>query len=189
MIIVGKYLFILPILFSSVFADWETLYSHQREHTLEKGKILSKIPTFPKEWKIGFELFLTGFPRGTFSVFSVNGITSIIINSNPPTQRYSMVFNYHANGQLKHFENTRFSLQLNKWTRIEVSQLLEAGQYKLTVRVNWAKVGSDIISNSKEFKDVNLYASDPRYNPQPGKIRNLYIRSPRPRDHNDNRSV
>ena len=191
MIIGCKYLFIPPFIFSSVFADWEKLYRHQGEHTLEKGKILHKIPTFPKEWKVSFELKPTSFVAGTRNALHVgdhkpfgenmayadNPTINIVTNSN---LQGSMRIFFHVNGEIRH-RDTQIP-QLNQWTKIEVSQLLDAGgQYRLTVVVNGAKVGSDINLSPKEFMDVNVYASAPLYRAQLGKIRNLVISSPQRR--------
>ena len=189
MIIVCKYLFILPIFFSSVFADWEKLYGHQKEHTLEKGKILHKIPTFPKEWKVSFELMLTSISQGTRSVFHVGdpqlfgetnayaGNPTININYINDNKNWMRIY-YHKNGEIRYLKQASIP-QLNQWTKIEVSHLHAAGQYRLTIIVNGSKVGSRINSSPREFKDVNLYASAPLYNAQQGKIRNLVIWRPR----------
>ena len=189
MLVICKHLFILTVLFSSAIAQWENLYS--QDHSLEKGKILHKLPILPKEWKLSFELMPTGFltdvwgnvihvgdPQLFGTTHNYHGMPSIYIGNDCHCNQPKVLrFHYHANGVIG-TRNTN-TPQLNQWTKIEVSQLLVANQYRLTFSVNGFKVGSDLNRSPQEFKDVNLYASSSTYAPQPGKIRNLVISRPR----------
>ena len=63
---IGSCKYLLPLVFFSLAftvsdIEWENLCSHHDELTLEEGRILQKIPTLLKEWKISFELIPTSF--------------------------------------------------------------------------------------------------------------------------------
>ena len=189
---------LLFLSFPVVFAEWENLYSHQDELTLGRGKILHVIPILQKEWKVSFDLMPTKFYNGWRNVFhagdpelfgdtrSFSGNPSIFIKSkwtcpnfgSCSSQPEAIRFRFHANGQIRHLDETQNVPQLNQWTRIEVSQMLEGRHYKLKISVNNFTRDSIANLNPQKFEGVNVYASNPWNRHQHGKVRNLIISSP-----------
>ena len=67
-----------------------------------------------------------------------------------------------------------------EWTRIEVGQQRENGEYRFYISINGKETHSVRNNHPREFHDVKVYASNPWYTAQPGSIRNLTIVSSYP---------
>ena len=66
-------------------------------------------------------------------------------------------------------------LPVNAWTKLEVGQREDTGQYTFYFSVNGREVRSVINSQPREFHGVRVYASNPSDPAQPGSIRNLTV--------------
>ena len=66
-------------------------------------------------------------------------------------------------------------LPVNAWTKLEVGQREDTGQYTFYFSVNGREVHSVINSQPREFHGVRVYASNPSDPAQPGSIRNLTV--------------
>ena len=161
------------------------------------------IPILRKEWKVSFELMPTKFFNGWRNVFhagdprlfgstkNYSGSPSVFIKSkwtcpnfgSCSSQPEGIRFRFHANGQIKHHDETQNVPQLNQWTKIEVNQMLEGRYYKLKISVNNVTRVSITNFNPQKFEGVNVYASNPWYRHQHGKVRNLIISSPQTGEH------
>ena len=66
-------------------------------------------------------------------------------------------------------------LPLDEWTQIKIAQIVFESKYIFSVEINETKVYSVENKDSKEFKNVKVYLSNPWVEPQSGYIRNLEI--------------
>ncbi|XP_065674967.1 uncharacterized protein LOC105847729 isoform X5 [Hydra vulgaris] len=146
---------------------------------IEKNNLIAVFETFPKEYEISFELYLTSFfdqwtnvihltidddvskyGDRTFSLFfynnigqigsSINGITDYVI-------KFSSPFN------------------LMEWNKFFISQFLLNGIYNYVIKMNEAVIITLQNTNPQSFENVRVYTSNPWYLAQPGYIRNLIV--------------
>ena len=163
-------------------------YSALEENDLVKGGRLYTLPILAKEWKVSFEVNPSSYEEGFRNILqlwrpnvgSIPGVSclSIGIDSSRPCSGaqcsiipQSLTYRFISNDTKKSFQDNVLIPQLNEWTKIEVTQVLDGNSYKIVFN-DGAKTKP--ILNPKIFEGVKVYASD--WNgEQKGKIRNLRI--------------
>ena len=159
-------------------------YSALEERELEKGRLLYTLPNLAKEWKVSFEVNPSSYEEGFRSILRLwrpdPGVSclSIGIDSSRPCSGaqcsiipQSLIYRFISNGTKKSFQDKDLIPQLNKWTKIEVTQVLDGNSYKIVFN-DGAKTKP--ILSPQIFEGVKVYAAD--WNgEQKGKIRKLSI--------------
>ena len=163
-------------------------FSLLEEHELVKGRRLYTLPILAKEWKVNFEVNPSSYEEGFRSILrlwrsnvgSIPGVSclSIGIDSSKRCSEgqcsiipQSLTYRFISNGTKKSFQDNVLIPQLNKWTKIEVTQVLDGNSYKIVFN-DGAKTKP--ILNPQIFEKVKVYAADWN-DEQKGKIRKLRI--------------
>ena len=160
----------------------ENEYSALEERELEKGRRLYTLPILAKEWKVSFEVNPSSYEEGWRNILLLwrPGVSclSIGIDSSKHCSEaqcsiipQSLTYRFISNGTKKSFQDKDLIPQLNKWTKIEVTQVLDGNSYTIVFN-DGAKTKP--ILNPQIFEKVIVYASDPN-GEQKGKIKNLRI--------------
>ena len=169
-------------------ASEEGSFSLSEESQLVKGRILHTFPVLAKEWKVSFEVKPSTFEEGWGNILRLfpgatyTGVSclSITIHSSRQCNNLGqclihprLSYQFTPDGhQQKWFHDRHFIPQLNEWTKIEVSQLLDGTTYKILFNDG---TNTEEVPRPKIFEGVKVYASSPWNEAQPGKIRNLRI--------------
>nr|XP_047133479.1 uncharacterized protein LOC100205416 isoform X2 [Hydra vulgaris] len=146
---------------------------------LVKGKLIAGILKLYSEHLISFDIFPIKFEPGWHSVISF-----IIGSSIKYGYRvHGIMFHYDSSGKLQiapingdpeRFFNTK-PIALNLWSNLEISQFFNGTVYIYTIKVNGETVFFESNNQSQSFDNVEVYASEPIYEPQDGFIKNFFI--------------
>ena len=165
-------------------------YSALEERELEKDRLLYTLPNLAKEWKVSFEVNPSSYEEGFRSILrlyrsnvgTTPGVSCLSIGIYSSSSKdcsgaqcsiipQSLTYRFISNGTKKSFQDKDLIPQLNEWTKIEVTQVLDGNSYKIVFN-DGAKTKP--ILNPQIFEKVKVYAAD--WNgEQKGKIRNLRI--------------
>ena len=168
----------LLVLTSVSITSGEDSFTLFGEHVLVKNRLLHTFPVLAKEWKVSFEVNPSTYEEGWRNIlrlwFPPRGITSssgtsclsISILSSMQCNHLSQCWTYPkrlqyqfiSDGyQQEYFHDYDHIPQLNKWTKIEVSQMLDGNSYKIVFN---SGAQSSTILSPKTFEGVKVYASD-----------------------------
>ena len=173
-----------------LIASEEDSFSLSEERQLVKNGLLHTFPVLAKEWKVSFEVNPSTYESGWRNILHLRypsgpshaGASCLRISIRSSRQcdhlglcwiiPKQITYKYSSNGQDNFFDDYYAIPQHNRWTKIEVSQILDRNSYKIVFNSGAAR--REILS-PKTFEDVKVYASDPWESEQPGKIRRLHI--------------
>ncbi|XP_047146005.1 uncharacterized protein LOC124818937 [Hydra vulgaris] len=158
-----------------VYANYESL----SQQSLEPQKLLTTLKTLPKEYVIAFEVFLTS-SNSTYWTnivhFTIGGDYRNYGDRTPSisfkAKEIQVCSSVNGNNLFCVYSKT---LELMKWIKVKVSQLLENGNYNHTVQIDQETVSTCINTQPQEFTKVKIFASNPWVPSQPGYIRNLVV--------------
>ena len=169
-------------------ASEENSFSLSEERQLVKGRLLHTFPVLAKEWKVSFEVKPSTFEDGWRNILRLwYGATNIgvsclsisIQSSRECNDRQQcfitpirLAFQFTPDGHQQKTSYVHSIPQLNEWTKIEVSQMLDGKTYKILF--NNGSITKEV-PRPNIFEGVKVYASAPWNEPQPGKIRDLRI--------------
>ena len=171
-------------------ASEEDSFSLSEERWLLKGRLVHTFPVLAKEWKVSFEVNPSTYEDGWRNILHLRypsgpshaGVTYLRISIKSSrecdhlgqcfTYPKQITYKYSSNGQDNFFDDYHAIPQHNRWTKIEVSQILDGNSYKIVF--NSGATQMEILS-PKIFEGVKVYASDPWAVAQQGKIRRLHI--------------
>ena len=77
------------------------------------------------------------------------------------------------NGIGNNWINTK--MDLNKWTKVEISQSLEGGSYIHRTLVDGKEIRSIKNTKPQDFTNVKVYAADPWFPTQEGFVKNINV--------------
>lgn len=142
------------------------------------------IPTLNKQWSLSVDIRPTGL---------VTGYSSILrIGSGPNNSRYgdrmpAIFFQARTtrlqiasgiNSKTNYIAPYTDPIPMNKWTRVEVSQLRQTdGKYLYTIRVAGKIFHQTTNSDAREFSNMKVYTSDNYYVTADALLTNLKIDS------------
>ena len=124
---------------------------HANQHIVRYGNILHLTPGVKGASSRGNALLIKIWSEGfeVSSAIESSSAADAIIDYAPPVQ---------------------------KWTRVEVTQMKFDGKYLFNISIG-SEHFSLVNKNAEEFPKVPVYASSPKFQAQPGKIRRLRIES------------
>ncbi|XP_065641422.1 uncharacterized protein LOC136073594 [Hydra vulgaris] len=148
---------------------------------LVKQQILADIFELNEEYTLSFYLKPYSFTTGW------NSVIHFIIDSVLENYDYrlpsiwfhtdksgSLFISAPNNGSPIKYLKTK-PVDINQWTYIEISQVLNNTFYLYIVKINGELVCSETNYLAQSFKNVKIYASDPWYDAHDGLIKNLFI--------------
>ncbi|XP_065641947.1 uncharacterized protein LOC105847729 isoform X1 [Hydra vulgaris] len=145
---------------------------------IEKNNLIAVFETFPNEYEISFELYLTNFINQWTSVlhFTIGDdkskygdrIFSFYFFNNFPEISSSINGNYYV-------KVLSSPLNLMEWNKFFISHSLLNGIYTYVVKMDDTVIITLQNTNAQPFEYVRLYTSNPWYYAQPGYIRNLVV--------------
>lgn len=124
------------------------------------------IPTLFKQWSLSVEIMLMGVIDSRSNILRIglggnaeeygDRTPAIVLPANSKVLRiYSAV-----NGDIRHSTNLPV-IQINQWTKIEVSQLRQPDdEYQFTIRMAGTIIIQITNTDPREFSDVKVYTSD-----------------------------
>ncbi|XP_065660512.1 uncharacterized protein LOC124810993 isoform X1 [Hydra vulgaris] len=146
-----------------------------------KGKVIAEMPNLGKEYLVSVDFNPKKFVSGYHNIFHF----SIDFNGPHYCDRVPGIRIYqHGNGGLRiaspiNGENNRIfetsPIKLNKWSKIELSQILKDFDYKYTIKLNGQVVHSEINNDAQDFNNIKVFASDPWSESQDGLIKHLVV--------------
>ena len=162
--------------------QWSTAFQQLGAIPLVKGKLLSTIPALGKQWRVSFEVFPENFNhQGLASVLHLmNGEKGTKFGKRIPAvwiHRNKRILVSTTLGKKLIF-NKRFRssvLKIRKWTKIEISQMRQGGNYIYSIKMGGRQAFTANNSRPREIYDVKVYAASPSSPPLAGSIRNLKI--------------
>ncbi|XP_066931789.1 peroxinectin A-like [Clytia hemisphaerica] len=132
----------------------------------EPSRILKTIPTWPKEWKVSFNIkpYHTRFNNWRSIIHFTTGSSRGPVGSRIPAvwfipKTHKLYIVSHVNDK----ENTYTSstLPTYRFTRVQISQRKQKnGKYIYQIKINGIKVRSKVNRIPREFNNVLIYAPD-----------------------------
>ncbi|XP_065656240.1 uncharacterized protein LOC136081866 [Hydra vulgaris] len=148
---------------------------------LLKGKLIAEISKLDKEHLISFDIYPNKFKSGLHNVIHFTiGSSGGSYGDRVP----GIWFNEDSKGGLRidlPINNNPFytffskSLDMQKWSNIEISQTLKGSIYLYIIKINGENVFSEINKQAQSFNHVKVFASNPWHNVQDGLIRNFFV--------------
>ena len=153
---------------------------------------MATVPTWGKDWKVSFNLKLTGKIGnrwGSIIHFTTGGNNNKYGNRIPAVWtipgKTSLHFCSAINGNKNKYFNSR-PIKLNRFVKIRIEQkYVKPKHHRYSVYLNGKRIYTVINKVARVFKNVKIYAGDPWYNPAKGFITNfnyktLGIKPPKP---------
>ena len=176
-------------------ANEENDYSLPEEHWLSKNSLLHTFPSLEQEWNISFEVNPTRVEEGERNilhlVFSEAGEGHTLLEINIKSskcnsgwqgclddRRLQLSCKYLYDGEtLRTYSFTHYNVYTtpHQWTKIEVRKKYYSGRhYKLFFNSGGRKIERWAV-NQKVLRNVELYATDPHQEAQPGQVKGLHV--------------
>ena len=163
---------------------WATKFSRAVKTRLQRGHLLTTLPTLPTEWQINFKLLAKVLPtrRRTYSIFHMtngNGekIPAVFFH---PLSGLRIYNDGHGKGFVRNFPrvlgNRDPAKQRRKWINIRMSQEIVDGKMMFSVLIDGVNQFSLETRNPRQFENVNVFAAKPRAPVFDGWIKSLEIR-------------
>ena len=147
--------------------------------------LLATLDTLAKEWRVTLQFRPTEYINRSGHTSVLHLTTSNTSSSfDQHGDRIPAIFIYYRPNGLSVRSSVndepnyarQFDLPpVNAWTKLEVGQREDTGQYTFYFSVNGSEVHSVTNSQPREFHGVRVYASNPSWPAQPGSIRNLTV--------------
>ena len=152
-----------------------------QETLLVKGNLLAVLPKLDMQYVVSFSIKPNSFSKGWHNVLHFT-IGSDVTNYG---DRVPGVWFHHIgdgslyiaapiNGNHDRVYTTK-PVPVKEWSHVEISQQLMNGIYVYTIKLNGQKVFSEQNNQPQNFKDVEVYTSDPWYPAQDGLIKDLHL--------------
>merc|ERR1719435_903173 len=155
------------------------------ELDLKKNQLLTVLPYIGREYVVTFELYLNSYttaPWASILHFTTQGNSERYGNRNPAVWMSGHKDHYRLlhvsssiDGNINMWIDPKKIPPLKTWIKIRISQTLIDNKFIYEVKVNdksQLKMPNTVPSM---FTDVKVYAGDPWYPAQDGKIRNLVV--------------
>jgi len=154
----------------------------KEEIVLTPNNLLTILPNIGSEYKIEFELYITEYGRYAFN--------SIILFAVDQGNKGYLKYGDRVPGIWLHNDKKLYicsavsgnantcatpGITLKKWTSIEICQHVIGGKLTFEVLINGKSIYQTTNTKPCLFKNVKVFAGDPFYEAQKGKIRNLYF--------------
>ena len=155
------------------------------ETTLRKGRLLTVIPALRPQFEVSFDMY----PLEKISTWT--GLLHMTVSGNDDFYRSRVPGIFYGNlngvccGSLlqigfainnhKNYIPRRPSVDIMRWTRVVVKQVLVNDDYVYMVLFNGIEQYRITNTETRLFKNVRVYVTNPWAGVFPGKIRNLTI--------------
>ena len=160
-------------------------FTHPEELELVRDTLLATLATMAKEWRVTLQFRPTEYITSSAHTSVLHLTTSSTNTYDQHGDRIPAIFIYgnrqdglsvrsSVNDKPNYY--AQFDLPpIDAWTKLEVGQREDAGQYFFYFSVNGSEVHSVFNRQPREFHGVKVYASNPSSPAQPGSIRNLTV--------------
>merc|ERR1712042_18359 len=157
------------------------------ELVLKKDQLITVVPYMGKEYEVSFELYLNSYPTADWTSvlhFTRSGNAHSYGDRCPGVWLSGHANHYRllhvaaaVDGITNMWIDTKKIYPLKTWIKIKISQALMYDNFVYTVEVDGQTVHEEINDVAAMFTDVKVYAGDPWYPAQDGKIRNLTLKT------------
>lgn len=156
-------------------------WSHLNQLTITGGTILGMIPRIAKEFVISFDFYPRNYSGGwNNAIHFTNGPDFGTYGSRIPTTFFNkdeMRINTAISGNNNNVYHGQLP-ELNIWTQIVISQILENDQYIHRIIIDGNEVRKIENTLPAIFTNVTVYACDPWYKVQNGEMKNIVVSPP-----------
>ena len=136
--------------------------------------------TLEKQFNVSFEVKPTSFQWGQRNVihFTIGDDHGNYGSRTPAVWLISerFVIASAVNGN-KNYVYTSVTFPTGDWISVQISQIKSLSNYIYSITINGNVVHTVTNNNPAEFRNVQIFASDPWYEAQPGFIRNFVLYS------------
>merc|ERR1712142_1272513 len=153
----------------------------------KKDQLITVVPYMGKEYEVSFELYLNSYPTADWTSvlhFTRSGNAHSYGDRCPGVWLSGHANHYRllhvasaVDGVTNMWIDTQKIYPLKTWIKIRISQALVYGQFVYAVVVDGQTVHKEVNDVAAMFTDVKVYAGDPWYPAQDGKIRNLTLKT------------
>ena len=161
--------------------DFDLLISLGIVSNLVKGKLLTTIPKWSKEWRVSFDIKpLKKVAAGYSNILHITtGRDCCSYGSRIPAIWFSPnSFNLHISNSINgkgNYWSTLKPLTVNRFTTVVVEQVKINGKYIFMIKFNGVPVKSIINNRPAAFSNVKVYSADPWYRPANAIVKNLHV--------------
>ena len=152
--------------------------------TVTKNNLYQTIPTLYKQWSLTVDIMPTGLEAGYSNILHLGSGQDFRDGFRDGTpgiwfqhQSTKLLITSEINGETDfHAYGTTPAIPMNKWTRVEVSQLRQIdGSYQFTIVIAGEIFVQLTNNNPKEFSNVKVYTASNNYNTAKAMITNPII--------------
>ena len=152
-----------------------------QERELRKEQLITTVDTLEKQFNVSFEVKPTSIQLGERNV--IHFTTGANINKQgsriPAVWFISGRFYICSavNGNTNYVYSYGVTFPPGDWISVQISQIKNLSNYTYSITINGNVVHTVTNNNPAEFRNVQIFASDPWYEAQPGFIRNFVLYS------------
>ena len=165
--------------------NWETIFFQPKEHNIIKNSLLTTLPTLKKEWRVSHEFFPTDYSSEEWTDslhLTIEGDKKQYGHKTPailfrPGQ--GLYISSAISGNPSYSWETFTDIPpLNTWTNITITQEQDSNsKFMFSIMIGDKLVHTTENTQPQEFSNVRVYASNPWWTAQPGKIKNLVVQT------------
>jgi len=157
------------------------VFKKTEQFTIRRNNLLGELPFIGKQFIVSFQLFITAPTVGEFENiihFTIGGDFENLGDRTPAlwlTKGTRLYVGSAINRVPDYNMETSFSLSLNTWHNIEISQLMLGSEVFFDLKVDGTGYAGITNFLPSEFSAVKMFAGDPWYMHAKGHIRNLEV--------------
>jgi len=159
------------------------VFKKAEQFTIQRNNLLGELPFIGKQFIVSFQLFITAPTVGEFENiihFTIEGDWQNLGDRTPVlwlTKGTRLYVGSAINRVPDYNMETSFSLSLNTWHDIEISQLMLGSEVFFDLKVDGTGYAGITNFVPSEFSAVKMFAGDPWYMHAKGNIRNLEVQT------------